>query len=112
MTEQEATALDSEAPESPVVPEYYVNSFNVSYSAYDAVAQFGRRGPRLEDLSAVVNLRMSLPQVWVLGTLLIKSMREFIKTHGPITLPRVVVEELGLVEEYEEQLKLGGTSSA
>ena len=105
MTEQELEVrrVDQGLPGPQTFPEYYTNAFNLAISAWDVILDYGIRGSTPLEFQTLFRQRMSLQHAWAMCKLLDKGLQHFIRTNGPITLPRHVLEELGLVEEYDAQ---------
>ena len=49
-------------------------------------------------------LRMSPEHAWVMVKVLDRLLLNRIKEHGPIRIPAALIEELGLEEEYENDM--------
>ena len=102
--QQEATV--SQGPTAgQAIPEFYTNSVSISVGAWDLVLDFGLRGPGSGDAVPVFRQRMSIQHAWVMCKLLDRLLTRYIADNGPITLPKSLVEELELSEEYKSQLE-------
>lgn len=95
-----------EKPSTLEVPEYYGSSIHVSVGPYEVVVDVGRSDPGSGEAVPEFRQRMSLQFAWVYAGILQRLLDRYIRDNGPISLPKNVVEQLELTEQYERQLRL------
>jgi hypothetical protein len=88
------------------VPEFYVDATALYASVYDLLIVCGLRQTSATPPTVVpqVRIRMSLQHAWIVAKILNRVMREQIAKQGPIGLPRDLLTELKLVDEYREDM--------
>jgi hypothetical protein len=108
---EEATTIEQPLP-AQEVPEFYVDASAFYASVYDLVIEHGLRYPSASPTGPVpqVRIRMSLPHAWVVAKILNKVMREHVAKLGPISLPKAVLAELKLEDEYRQDMGGHGES--
>ena len=66
------------------------------------------RGPAGEEAPPIpqVRIRMSMEHLWVVTKITDNLLQSYIDEVGPLPLPAGLVKELGLEEEYKEDMRL------
>lgn len=89
------------------VPQYYADFTGVQVGPYGALLDFRLRspsqeGPGVPEPQAIV--RLSVAHLWVLSKIADRTVKEFIEEAGPIPMPPELLKEMGLEEEYRQDM--------
>ena len=98
----------SDQPQTPQPPEFYVDSTILQVGPYGALLDFALRGLTGEGAPPIpqVRIRMSIEHLWVVTKITDNLLQKYIDEVGPLPLPAGLVKELGLEEEYKEDMGL------
>ncbi len=88
------------------VPEFYGSSVHISVGPYEVVVDVGSREPDSDSPTPVFRQRMSLQFAWVYCAILQRTLDMYVRDNGPITLPKNLLEQLYLTEQYQRQSEL------
>jgi len=90
-------------------PEFYTNYARIFSTPYDILIEHGVRYAEAYSPSQVplVRIRTSLEHAWVVAKILNRVIRKHIEMQGPIALPKDMVKELDLEEEYRQDMGHG-----
>ena len=89
----------------PEIPEFYVDQFRMGASPYGAAITFGLASAHPTTGQAQVHdtvlLRMSLEHAKVMAMILKKNLKAYEEQHlqAPISLPRQILNQMGLSQE-------------
>jgi len=106
----EEKAQQEAKPSWAGVPQFYGSSVHISLGPYEVVIDVGRRDPGSREVIPEFRQRMSLHFAWVYSAILQRTLDRYIRDHGPITLPKNILEQLELTEQYERQVTLSRES--
>lgn len=86
-------------------PDIYANSTRTTISPYDVYMRFIRETPPSKEgeapsEEAAVAVRMSHAHAWVLVHTLKRTLEEYVRNVGPISLPIELIESHHLEEDY------------
>jgi len=88
------------------VPEFYTNYARIISTPYDMLVEHGVRYAEMYSPAQVplVRIRTSLEHAWVIAKIMNRAIRKHIETVGPIALPKDMLKELQLEEEYRQDM--------
>ena len=90
--------MDSSSFASTEPPDIYTDSVRVASTPYSFIFQFGLVTESPGEQKPVATLRMSPQHAWVLSKILNRHVSEYESNVAPITLPRQLLDELGIEE--------------
>lgn len=95
----EAKQMDQEKP-----TQVYANSVNFNLGAFDAFIDFSLRTPDDQTPPPLVRVHMSIEHAWVMVKIIDRVFADYRMKGGKFTIPPQVLEELGLNDEYREDM--------
>ncbi len=102
----EEKAQQEAKPSWAGVPEFYGSSVHIWVNPYEVVVDVGSRDPGSDSPTPVFRQRMSLQFAWVYCAILQRTLDRYVRDNGPITLPKNLLEQLDLTEQYQRQSEL------
>lgn len=91
--------------QDPTKPmEIYANALQFNLRATDAHLDFGLQSPDNPTPAPLVRVHLSIPNAWILAKLIDRVFAQYIQEGNRFTIPEPVLSELGLLEEYREDL--------
>jgi len=84
--------------------QVYSNSVNFTLGAFDAFVDFTLRTPEDQNPKPLVRVHMSIQHAWVMAKIIDRVFAQFRQQGGKFTIPEQVLNELGLTDEYREDM--------
>jgi hypothetical protein len=104
MSEEHKRALSQSQAEPAQLTQVYANSVNFTLGAFDAFLDFALRTPEEQNPKPLVRVHMSIQHAWVMAKIIDRLFAAFRQQGGKFTIPEQVLNELGLLEEYREDM--------
>ncbi len=82
----------------------YSNAANFTIGAFDTFLEFSLRSPDTPNPRPIVRVHMSIEHAWVMAKLIDRLFADYRQKGGKFTIPQQVLLELGLTDEYREDM--------
>ncbi len=104
MTQKPERASQQPSTDTEVPNQVYANSVGFNFGAFDLFMDFALRTPENPSPQPLVRVHMSIQHAWVMAKILDRLFAQYRQTGGRFTIPEPVLNELGLTEEYKEDM--------
>lgn len=84
--------------------EIYSNSVNFTLGAFDAFLDFKLINPENPNPQPSMRVHMSIQHAWVMAKIIDRVFAQYRQQGGRFTVPGQVLNELGLTDEYREDM--------
>jgi hypothetical protein len=88
--------------EKPV--QIYANAVQFTLGAFDAFLEFALNAPKETTPKPLVRVHMSIEHAWVMAKIMDRIFADFRMKGGKFTIPPEVLNQLGLTDEYREDM--------
>lgn len=104
MTQKGERSQDQSSNESEELKQVYANSVGFNFGAFDVFMEFSLRTPENLNPTPSVRVHMSIQHAWVMAKILDRLFAQYRQGGGKFTIPPPVLNELGLTDEYKEDM--------